>query len=93
MDILGIFKSKPPASKEVAKSRLKFVLIQDRFNCSPETLEAMKTDILKAISNYVEIDETGLDIQFTKLPEDSGEDSGNPAIFVNIPILNTRRAK
>jgi len=88
MDLFGFLNRKEP-SKVTAKSRLKFVLIQDRINCSTQVLEMLKTDILKVISNYMEIDEEELDIQITQ-PK-VGEEDGAPVLYANIPIKNLRK--
>ena len=56
MDIFKFF-SRKQHTKDVAKSRLKFVLIQDRLNCSAQLLELIKSDILKVISNHLDIEE------------------------------------
>ena len=42
-------------SREIAKDRLKILLISDRVNCSPEMMEMIKTDIAKVISKYMKI--------------------------------------
>jgi cell division topological specificity factor len=89
MDLFSFF-SRKPSSKDVAKSRLKFVLVQDRINCSTQVLEMLKTDILKVISNYMEIDEEELDIQISETTESSGE-AGLPVLYANIPIKNMRK--
>lgn len=44
------------ASKDIAKERLKLVIIHDRANVSPELLELIKNEILKAIQKYIVID-------------------------------------
>jgi len=44
------------SSADEAKERLKFVLIHDRTDINPETMEKLKDDLLKAISNHVSID-------------------------------------
>ena len=54
-------------SGNTAKDRLKLVLVSDRANCSPETMELIKNDIIKVISKYMEIDTDGLDIQITQM--------------------------
>jgi cell division topological specificity factor len=73
------------SSGSVAKDRLKLVLVSDRANCSPELMEQMKTDIIKVISRYVEIDTNGLDIKITQT--ESAEGNGSvPALIANIPI-------
>lgn len=79
----NFFKKK--SSGTVAKDRLKLVLVSDRANCSPELMEQMKTDIIKVISRYVEIDTKGLDIKITQT--ESAEGNGSvPALIANIPI-------
>jgi cell division topological specificity factor len=50
----------------------------------------LKTDILKVISNYMEIDEEELDIQISETNESSGE-AGLPVLYANIPIKNMRK--
>jgi cell division topological specificity factor len=88
MDLFKWFK-KSPSSKDIAKSRLQFVLVQDRMNCSPEILEMLKTDILKVIMNYVEIDEKLMEIQIS--PPTEGGSVSVPVLLANIPIKNLRK--
>lgn len=79
------------ASKNVAKDRLKLVLVHDRVNCSSQVLEMLKTDIIKVISNYMEIDEDELDIQITQTQ--SEENNGTvPVLYANIPIKSMRKS-
>ena len=54
MGIRNFFSRKK--SREIAKDRLKILLISDRVNCSPEMMEMIKTDIAKVISKYMKID-------------------------------------
>ena len=42
MKLSNLFRRKP--SREVAKDRLKILLISDRVNCSPEILEMIKKE-------------------------------------------------
>ena len=48
------FKKK--SSGEVAKDRLKLLLISDRADCSPDVMETIKNDIIQVISKYMDID-------------------------------------
>lgn len=91
MDFFSFFKKKDiPPSGTVAKDRLKLVLIHDRVNCSSQVLEMLKTDIIKVISNYMEIDEEELDIQITQTESD--EQTGTvPVLYANIPIKSMRK--
>lgn len=77
------------SSKDVAKERLKLVLIHDRANVSPQFLEMVKGEIIKVIQNYMEIDEEALDIQLTKTVSDEGE-GVVPALIANIPIKSVK---
>ncbi|HHU30971.1 MAG: cell division topological specificity factor MinE [Bacillota bacterium] len=46
------------SSKDVAKERLRLVLVHDRASVSPEFLEKIKEEIIRVISKYMEIDES-----------------------------------
>lgn len=87
MDLFSFF-SRKPQSKEVAKDRLKMVLIHDRVNCSSEVLELLKNDIMKVISKYMDIDDDELDIQITQLDTDNNEHV--PVLMANIPFKNVK---
>ena len=58
------FKKK--TSGDIAKDRLKVLLISDRINCSPHTLNLIKQDLIKSISKYMSIDEENLEIVLKK---------------------------
>ena len=87
-----MFFRKKPASKSVAKDRLKLVLIHDRANCSTEVLELMRLDILKVISKYMEFDESELDLNIGSTRSDT---TGKvvPALTANIPIKNIKKPR
>ncbi len=90
IDLFNNLFGKKSSSKEVAKDRLKLVLIHDRANCSTQVLEMLKTDIIKVISNYMEIDEEELDIQITKTEAD-GKEGSLPMLYANIPIKSMHK--
>ncbi len=83
----ALFKKK--SSSDVAKDRLKLVLVSDRANCSPEIMEMIKNDIIQVISKYMIIDAEGLDIQITQL-ETEGNNGNVPALYANIPIKDLK---
>lgn len=87
-DFSNLFK-KAPQSKDVAKERLKLVLINDRTGLSPKMLEEMRVEILKVISKYLEIDEKSLDIQMTNTKSEDGK-TIVPALIANIPIRKVK---
>lgn len=69
----------------IAKKRLQFVLIADRVGCTPEILEMIKDDMIKAISKYMEIDTTGLEIKITQV-EDREMSEKVPVLYVSVPV-------
>ena len=92
MGLIDLFRKK--SSGDVAKDRLKLLLVSDRANCSPDVMEMIKNDIIQVISKYMEIDAEGLDIQITQTESD-GNNGAVPALFANIPIkdLHNRTGK
>jgi len=86
-----LFKPKQ-SSSNIAKDRLKLVLIHDRANCSTELLEMMKNDILQVISKYMDIDDkSDFDINISQTTTDQNETV--PVLYANIPIKNMRKRK
>lgn len=83
MDLFSKFFTKEPPSKDIAKERLKLILVHDRADVSPKFLEMVKSDIIKMISGYAEIDENGLEVRFTK-PGEHG--IKGTALVASIPI-------
>lgn len=92
MDFFKIFSRKKEKSKNVARERLKLVLVHDRSEFSPQFLEKIKEDIINVISKYAEIDEEELDIKLTKMKKDKDEGSMS-ALVANIPIIKIREVK
>lgn len=78
------FKKK--TSGDIAKDRLKVLLISDRINCSPHTLNLIKQDLIKSISKYMSIDEENLEIVLKK--NNKRGKNRKPTLYANIPILD-----
>ena len=78
------------SSRQVAKDRLKILLISDRVNCSPEMMELIKNDITKVISKYMKIDSTNVEIQINTKGK-GGRGIKNPSLYANIPILDLNK--
>ena len=66
-------------SKEIAKDRLKVVLIHDRANISPEVMQALKNDIIEVISHYMDINKNEMEISLEN-------DDNSVALLANIPV-------
>lgn len=77
------------SSREVAKDRLKILLISDRVNCSPEVMDMIKEDIAKVISRYMKIDTDNMEIQISKSSVKGR--NRNPSLYANIPILDLHK--
>jgi len=86
--VTDIFAPKP-SSKNVARDRLKLVLMHDRVNCSPDLLEMIKNDIMAVLAKYVDIDDMALDMQITQEVTDKSEPVS--VLSANIPIKNMRK--
>ncbi len=75
------------SSCQIAKDRLKILLISDRVNCSPEVMELIKNDIAKVISKYMKIDSENMEIQINAKNGKSGRNA-RPSLYANIPIVD-----
>lgn len=75
-----------PSSRDVAKERLRVVLIHDRTDVSPELLETLRQEILAVISKHVIIDEAeGIEVTISQT-------RGHSRLQANIPLLGMRRS-
>lgn len=88
MSLFSMFKRK--SSRQVAKDRLKILLISDRVNCSPEMMELIKNDIAQVISKYMKIDTTSMEIQISKTGNSVRNGKVTPVLYANIPILDLK---
>ncbi len=90
LNLFKFFTKEDNKSKDIAKERLKLVLLHDRANVSPKFLEMIKSDISKVISNYMEIDDAGFDLRLSRIEQD--DDSYASALVANIPIKRMKNA-
>ncbi|NLU10004.1 MAG: cell division topological specificity factor MinE [Tepidanaerobacter acetatoxydans] len=88
MDFLKIFGREDVSSKDIAKERLRLILVHDRANVSPKFLEMIKSQLIDMISDYMEIDENGLEVKLTRMEKD--DDVTVPALVANIPIKKVK---
>jgi len=84
LDILSKFFKKEENSKDVAKERLRLVLVHDRASLSPQLLEMLKTDLIQVLSKYMEIDEEALEMNLSNIDK-------SVALVANIPVKRMKR--
>ena len=89
MGLMDLFKKK--SSGDVAKDRLKLLLVTDRASCSPEMMEQIKNEIIQVISKHMDIDMEGLDIQITQTESD-GSTGRVPALCANFQIKDLKHS-
>lgn len=77
--LMKLFGKNTKASKDIARERLRFVLIHDRANISPQFMESLRDDLIKVISNYMEINEQDMEVTLTN-------DEASVALVANIPV-------
>ncbi len=71
-------------TKEIAKDRLRVVLVQDRLSLAPALMEEMKDDVILAISKYVEIDTGGIEFSWKDIDR-------KRALVASIPVVALKR--
>lgn len=77
--VMKLLNRNQKTSKEIAKDRLKVVLIHDRANISPEVMQALKNDIIEVISHYMDINKNEMEISLEN-------DDDSVALLANIPV-------
>lgn len=79
-------------SGEIARKRLKFLLVSDRAGCSPELLEMIKNDFFHTVSRYMEIDHSEMTICVLRTAGE-GYHGNLPALYLNIPIRDLQNKR
>ncbi|MBI4674443.1 MAG: cell division topological specificity factor MinE [Chloroflexi bacterium] len=78
----SLFRRAEP-SAQIAKARLKIAIQIDRSNLSPELLMMLQEDIVRAVSQRIDIDREGM-----KITTERGE--GGQRLIADIPIKKVR---
>lgn len=85
MGFLSRFFRKESPGKS-AKERLQLVLIHDRADISPGTLERLREDLIHVISDYMVISEDGIELDLER-------DGNSVALVASIPVLEVKRQR
>lgn len=80
-----IFGRESVNSKEIARERLRLVLVHDRASVSPDFLNSLKEDLIRVIRDYMDIDEEGLQVNLEN-------QDNSVALIANIPVRGFKRA-
>lgn len=67
------------SSKDMAKDRLRLVLMHDRADIPAPLMEQMRQELIELLSKYVEIDQEALEVALES-------DHSTVALIANIPI-------
>jgi cell division topological specificity factor len=73
-------------SANLAKERLKLVLIHDRTDLTPGALEALKDDLIKAISRHITIDPDAVRIEMS-------QEGREQRLIADIPLQAPQRRR
>ncbi len=85
LDILNkIFTKESMHSKDIAKERLRLVLVHDRASVSSEFINALKEDLIKVIREYLDIDEEQLIVNLEN-------EENSVALVANIPVRGFKK--
>lgn len=80
-----VFGRDSNSSKDIAKERLRLVLVHDRANVSPQFLEMLKNELIRVISEYMEIDDRAMDVNLTS-------EENSVALVASIPVRRMKRS-
>lgn len=80
-DFFHVSSARP--SKEVARERLRLIMVNERLNLSPELMEKLRDEIVAVVGKYLEVDHEALNMSVAKV-------ENGMALTANIPV---RRVK
>ena len=83
MGFLDWLFGRRPASREVAKDRLRLVLMHDRAGISPELMNQMRDEIIQVVSKYMDVEPGEIQLSVT-------QDREQNILVANIPIQAQR---
>jgi len=72
-------------SDVIAEERLKFILVQDRSLLTPAEFERMKEDIIRVISNYFEINKSGIELNIQR-------ENRKTILEATVPVISVKRS-
>jgi cell division topological specificity factor len=86
LSVLDRLLGREPKSAQMAKERLKLVLVHDRTDISPGVLEMLKVDLIAAISRHIEIDPSAVRIEMA-------QEGREQRLVADIPLRPMRKRR
>lgn len=84
LELIARVFGRDSASAEIAKERLRLVLVHDRTSVSPQFLDSLKEELISVISRYMEIDQDHMDINLQNSEH-------RTTLVANIPVRRMKR--
>lgn len=78
-----MFFSKRGKSGNVAKDRLKLLLLAEHVECSPSAMQMLRNDMIQTAGKYLAIDEGQVIVSFTQSP---------PMLTARIPLKSAAQS-
>lgn len=86
MDFFARLFGRRKGSKEMAKQRLRLVLVHDRSGVPPELLQTIKNEIITVISRHVWVDRQHIEMRLS-------HEQGHTRLVADIPIASLQQDK
>lgn len=84
LDLISRVFGRESPSAVIAKERLRLVLVHDRASVQPQVLDRLKDDLIRVISEYLEIDTAAMDVRLDNQTHQA-------ALVANIPVKRVKR--
>ncbi|HIT64350.1 MAG TPA: cell division topological specificity factor MinE [Candidatus Ventrimonas merdavium] len=79
-----LFRMPKSNSGEIARSRLKLLLVSDKAHVNPGLVSLIRDDMILVLSRYAQVDSGRLELRLTRMNDGAGE--GIPALSATFPI-------
>ena len=70
-------------SKNIAKDRLQFILVQDRIKLTPDEMEDLKGELLEVMQKYIDVEDDRIDMEISREEE-------MMAMIANFPLKKSQ---